>query len=276
MSNLGYLRFCLLGMAALAGGAWAIACTTEDADPVVEDDDDDADGTGGSAQGGAGNEGGGTQTGSGGASSGDVCSAPAVAAGTQPLIADFEGIELTVDGYMLAFPDASAVYIGTYAYADDSVGTGNHVWELVPGPDSDSALSTTIPGSTEWGGGFGFWIDGCPDVSVYQGVTFALRSNVSSGSMQVDFQTADTRAAPDGLCTAANPDAGCVYANTTISVSTDWQTYELAWSDFTPGTSDGTSVPVDGTNWVGLEFHMDGVYNTPEDLEMAIDDFSLY
>jgi len=205
-----------------------------------------------------------------------ICGDPTVASGTRPLIIDFEG--MTVEEYGVAFDltDAVGLYGGTYTYVGDSVGESNSVYEFVAGPDSDTALSVTFPGSTEWGGGFGFWIDGCPDVSVYSGITFALRSNVASGEVPVYFQVADTRSVDGGgLCDALDP-LTCVAASTTLEVTNEWATYKLAWSDFTGGMAGDTPVPVDGSNWIGLEFSIDGVYDTPEDLELAIDDLGFY
>ena len=218
-------------------------------------------------------------TGGVGGSAGTVltydCENPAVADGTLPLIIDFESASLDEYGVSFELASAPGAYGGTYAYAEEAA-AGAIFYEFVPGPDSDTALSVTIPESTEWGGGFGFWISGCPDVSVFSGITFALRSNVASGEVPVSFQTVDTLpVAYDGFCDA--PDTtGCVHASISITVTNEWATYQLAWNDFSDGMAGTTAVPVDGTNWYGLEFGIPGVYDTPEDLVLAIDDFGFY
>ena len=42
------------------------------------------------------------------------------------------------------------------------------------------------------------------------------------------------------------------------------------------GMAGDTPVAVNEKNWIGLEFITTGIEDTPEDLELAIDDFGFY
>jgi hypothetical protein len=280
MSSSRHAWWRLACSAALLNGATALACVTEDVD------EPSGSGTGGSAAeasgtggtepvGEAGGDAVGNTGGSGGASESALpCQSPAIADGTKPLIVDFEGMELNADwGVSFSFTSEAGVYGGMYKYADDSVPADNQVFAFVEGPNSDTALSLTLLGSTQWGGGLGIWMDGCPNVSVYDGVTFWARGNVPSGTVQMDLQTADTRSVDDGGLCAADP---CTASSTELAMTNTWTEFQLPWSSFTGGSSGGTAVTETGVNLIGLEWHLEGTYGTAEDLEIAIDDVAFF
>ena len=289
--------------AVMVGGG----CTTEDADADDESSGGADDGSGGTSSGTGGS---GDTTGDAGSNGGEpspTCDNPPIDDGSNPLITDFEDVAFVSDGFFgFAFTSEAGVYGGYYVYADASV-TGipddvtneemQHVYEsstlvhhlppegrtgggvtaeIVAGPSSDRAFSVTLVGSDEWGGGMGFWMSGCPDVSVYSGITFWARSNVPGGTVTMSLMTADTLTPADhesGQCAAdsASP------ASVELDVSSgDWTEFTLPWSDFIGGLCGIEEVDPSGANLTGFEWSIDGTYGTAEDLEFAIDDVGFY
>ena len=201
-----------------------------------------------------------------------TCDAPATAAASAA-ITDFEGTELDADGYLaFAFTD-SAVYGGNYAYAEIDPAPAIE-FALVAGPDSATAFSASIVDSTQWGGGVGFWIDGCVDASAATGITFQIRGNIPGGEVEFWLDVADVRGPTDGgTCPA---DATCERPVVMVPVTDTWTAHSIAWADFTDGSADGTAVPATGTNLMGLEWSMPGTDGAAETLELTLDDLAFY
>jgi hypothetical protein len=89
----------------------------------------------------------------------------------------------------------------------------------------------------------------------------------------MSVMTADTvTVAEEGGCeeSSASP------ASTVLEISDTWTEYRLPWSDFVGGLCGIAEVALTGANLSNLQWSIDGNYDTPEDLEFAIDDLGFY
>jgi len=212
----------------------------------------------------------------GGAAVSVDCNAPTIVGGTNPMIVDFEGANVENNGVNFTVVGSPDIGGGTFWFSDGTGPDDYQALALVAGgaPGSSDALSVTLLGSTAWGGGFGFWFDGCLDASAHDGVSFWVRSNVPSGTSVMNLQTAYTRVTDisGGLCDAAT----AMMASASLSVSPTWTEYRVAWSDFTGGLCGNTSITATGAGLLSLGWSIEGTDGTAEDLEFVIDDVAFY
>lgn len=175
-----------------------------------------------------------------------------------PVLLDFENYNGMTDPAMYgtafggATPNTGTAYAGYYAYGD---GTVNPTTALLGGhPPSNWALQESITAANGMGGGF--WM-GCADLSAYKGISFWVRGTAPPGVFSFGVVMEST-AMPD----ATDPAAGgtclgtekeCVPATKNeIPLTADWTQITIMWSDFTPGLSVTTPVPVTGDNIIGF------------------------
>ena len=143
-----------------------------------------------------------------------------------------------------------AIYGGPYPFDDE---TGTPQFLMVAGNSGNYAVSVSNTEATEWGGGLGFWFT-CMDATAYAGISFYVRGSTPVGTIGVSLAMEETSPpseedpAGGGTC-EVEP---CEQATAEFTITTDWTLVQLAWTDFTAGTSGTTSVPVTGANITGI------------------------
>jgi hypothetical protein len=196
---------------------------------------------------------------------------------TSPLFADFEDYDGTADlaewGFAFNAPagEEGAVYAGPYFYDDE---TGTPTQSMTTGHDSEYAVATANPNSTEFGGGMGFWMS-CIDLSAYEGISLWVRGTTPTGTAHFTLAMEETSApleedpAGGGTC-EATADDDCAAAGVEIPVTSTWTELLIPWVSFTGGVAaGGTPVTVDGHNITGMNFNISLTYvpSDPDDPE---------
>jgi hypothetical protein len=262
-----------LGFAVLLCGAFVIpAC-----DSGGDDDDSSNAGSssGGSASGStnggtAGSTAGSTNGGSGGGTGGTggsgqvVTMCPGVKPGAA-LIADFDMAPAAGAKYEWGSADQGTMdfWGGTFNYPDALALTF-----------ADGAM-TAAGHITEYAG-FGLYIQNCADASSFDGVRFKIKGDPPMGKMSFAVQTNKNEWATGmkGSCLA--PDAqkfiNCVHPSAPITVTADFTTVEVKWSDLKAGKP-ADAATTDGSDVIGLQFILPWAEKaTPYDTSVTIDD----
>jgi len=220
----------------------------------------------GGASGASGSVGASGSSGSGGVVISPGCSVPPIAAGSKPLIDDFEDR----DGVVANFEQRSG---GWFSYNDMSGGAQlpAGTTPLPVASDRGYSMNTSGSGFTSWGAGIGFVThSGCPyDASAYHGFKFYLKGSVNSaGSLAVRVRTAATTpSGGGGTCTANCFD----HYSVSVPVSATWAQVSVAWTDLKQAGF-GTPSPFQANAIIGSNFEV-GANQT---FDLWLDDLNFF
>jgi hypothetical protein len=289
-----------LGALALLAGGSLVGCVSDDADPA-EEETGGTGGSGASTTGGSGGSTGGTGGTSSGGPPGTACEAFIALPASTPGIADFE----TYGGQMplgewsapLGGETASGVLTGPFGYGDDEPNdegqTMPETFAMVPGNDSEYALSIADTEADEYGGGMGLWFSACLDVSGFTGISFWARGIAPKGVAKLSILMNETtstmpssgtkKGTCDGTDTGDAPT--CVHPTNMFPVTDEWTEIRVPWENFTAGKALTAPIVPDGHNIWQIQFDVElvwvddgtGVYvPTPAEYELVVDDIAFY
>lgn len=124
--------------------------------------------------------------------------------------------------------------------------------------------------------GFGLYVQNCANASSFEGVRFKIKGNPPMGKMAFAVQTNKNEWASGlkGSCLA--PDAqkfiNCVHPSYSITVTEDFTTVDVKWSDLKAGKP-AASATTDGSDVIGLQFILPWADKAPPyDASITIDD----
>ena len=286
------ISFRIFGMAGAVSalvGLGTSACTTSDSN---------SGGSGGSsstATGGSAGGGGPTGGSSGTSPTGTACAKTKVVPLTKPIIANFDTYDGASDLTTWSFPfggdSSSGIFGGVFGYGDR---TGNlaEKFAMTTGHSAPYALEVADTMAKVYGGGLGFWISDCLNVTAYTGISFWVRGKAPTDSATLSVimnETTPSKATTTGqkIGTCSGTGTTCVNPKFDVPVTDTWTLIKAPWSAFTPGKAAGTDVTVDGRNiWqiqfdIGLKFvpgatASDPYVPVPAPYDLVVDDMAFY
>jgi hypothetical protein len=218
-------------------------------------------GTAGTTTGTAGSTAAAGSTGTGGAApGGGTCKMSAKATGTPPVIDDFEDGNADV-----AMADGR---VGGWYLATDATGTTTPAAGAAMPADGGmpgKALHVTGSGLTGWGASLAASVtppDGCYDASMFTGITVSLKG---TGSVFVSVLTAAVRGAPEGMRN---------HFKKQVTLTGEWQTVTINFSELTQPGGWGLIVPFDATKIYGIDFGPVTAPPAPTAFDFWIDNLS--
>lgn len=218
-------------------------------------------GTAGTSTGTAGSGSAGSAGAGGAPAGGGSCVMSAKAMGTPPMIDDFEDGNADV-----AQADGR---VGGWYLATDMTGTttpadGPAMPEMSGGMPG-KAVHVTGSGLTGWGASLAASItpvNGCYDASMYTGITVSLKG---TGSVFVSVLTAAVRSAPEGMRN---------HFKKQVTLSGDWTTVTIEFSELTQPGGWGMIVPFDATKIYGIDFGPVTAPPAPTSFDFWVDNLS--
>jgi hypothetical protein len=204
-----------------------------------------------------------------------VTCGPTTAPGN-PLLTDFSTItEGAYNGTNFSWGDGTKTLTGgTFFYDGDGDDTVAVLTVTVA--DAKATITGTIP-ATKYAG-FGFWFGPCTDARAYKGLSFKMSGDMGNSQLQIQMQSSrnypiDTKNSK-GECEGTWSD-GCASNSKTFSnlaLTTELQTIEIPWADFTGGLPID---PLEPAELLGFQWHFNcgEAACTPN---VVIDDVTFY